>query len=159
MRRARVSIAALLWLAACVGAPPRPLPEAPQPEGDGPIGRPFSVELVQAGQPLHLESVRGRVTLICALGDAAEQVVEICSREKAHFRDRLAVVGLATGVEPYAEAPFRVYRDPGGEALRKSMEIEGGSRVVVIGVPGRVLAVVEEAQLGGLRALLNRLLP
>src|SRR5690606_5445130 len=123
MRKKRTSAAALTaaFLCACAaGGRTAPL-EGPSPQSDDPvIGRPFRVELPRGGErTLRLEGVRGRITLVCVLGESAERVADACAGVRERWRDRVAMVGIWVG-EPgdLTGLPFRAYVDPGGESLR-----------------------------------------
>lgn len=158
-RLLRLLLAAWLAAAACAGpagvAPPSPIQaEAKEP----PLGRMLRLELRFAGEPLVLEAVVGRVTLLCVLGEEREPMIDACRSAQAEWGDRLAVVGLSTTSElPHGVAPFRVYTDPEGAELKSRLEIGPGSAAILTDRRGRVAAVLGPDRLEELDRTLDSL--
>lgn len=164
MRKKRTSAAALTvaFLCACAaGGRTAPL-EGPSPQSDDPvIGRPFRVELPRGGErTLRLEGVRGRITLVCVLGESAERVADACAGVRERWRDRVAMVGIWVG-EPgdLTGLPFRAYVDPGGESLRRELQIDPRSQVLVLDVRGRLVRRLGLDELDALQDDIARRLP
>lgn len=152
----------LLGAAACAAGPEPARLEAPRVESDDPaIGQPFSVELPRGERSVRLEGVRGRVTLVCILGDAYERVADACAQVRKRWRDRVEMVGIWVGSEPgdLSGLPFRAYVDLGGEALRRSFGGEADSQVLVLDVRGRVARRIGLGELDRLADEVSRLLP
>lgn len=124
------------------------------------IGKPFAVELPRGERSVRLEGVRGRITLICILGEAPELVAEACSGVRDRWQDRVAMVGIWVS-EPgdLTGLPFRAYVDPGGEALRQGLEVAAVSQVLILDVRGRLVSVLGLDELGGLIDEVARRLP
>lgn len=154
--------AALVASACAVGPRQAPRIEAPRPESEDPsIGQPFAVELPRGGErSLRLEGVRGRITLVCVLGEAAERVADACADVRDRWRDRVAMVGIWVS-EPgdLTGLPFRAYVDPGGEALRRELQLDPDSQVLVLDVRGRLVRRVGLDELEGLLDEVARRLP
>lgn len=156
------AVGALLAAGACAVGPPPARIEAPRMESEDPtIGRPFTVELPRGGErSVRLEGVRGRITLICILGEAAERVADACAGVRERWRDRVAMVGIWVS-EPgdLTGLPFRAYVDPGGEALRQGLDVDADSQVLVLDVRGRVVRRLGLDELGSLTEEVARRLP
>lgn len=132
----------LLGAGACAVGPEPARLEAPRVESEDPIlGQPFAVEIPRDGdRTLRLEGVRGRITLICILGEAAERVADACAGVRERWQDRVAMVGIWVGeVGDATGLPFRAYVDPGGEALRQGLPTPVDSQVLVLDVRGRIV--------------------
>lgn len=156
-----LGILPLLLLVSCVG-PESSRPEGPTLTGEIPaVGRPFSLDLVDAGRPVRLEGVPGRVTLVCVLQEEIEQIVTACMDQSQRWGDRVAVVGLATNgqlLDPTV-LPFRFYLDPQGEELTRSLNLQPYSQVVVVDVRGRVADSVPLGRIDSLTPIVSRLIP
>lgn len=162
MSRFGIPVIGLLVLASCATPEPRAAPEAPTLSGDQPaIGRRFSLELTEAGRPLVLEGVKGRVTLVCVLHEEPEIIIDTCRQAQERWLDRVAVVGLATNgqlLDP-ATVPFRFYLDPQGEALGSALNLSPHSQVIVVDVRGRVADALPIGRLAELEPMLSRMVP
>ncbi|HEY0841147.1 MAG TPA: hypothetical protein VGD74_13245 [Vulgatibacter sp.] len=157
MKRALVCI---LVAAGCAGPAPVPLePPATEGEGQSPgIGRLLELELESPGGPVSLRAVTGRVTVVCVVRKGEARVVRACERAAAHFADRVTVVGVDTSgaIDP-ATVPFRLYGDPEGSQLAEKLDLDPAPKVVATDKRGRVLRVVQPADLDVLEATLRRL--
>lgn len=150
-----------ILLFSCAIGPEPVRVEAPRVESeDSIIGKPFAVELPRGERSVRLEGVRGRITLICILGEFAEEVAEACASVRDRWQDRVAMVGIWVR-EPgdLTGLPFRAYVDPGGEALRQGLEVSTESQVLVLDVRGRLVNVIGLDELGGLLDEVARRLP
>lgn len=161
MRKKHVLGIGFLLAAGCVIGPEPARVEAPRIEAEDPvIGKPFEVELPRGERSVRLEGVRGRITLVCILGESAERVADACADVRDRWRDRVAMVGIWVR-EPgdLTGLPFRAYVDPGGEALRQGLEVDAESQVLVLDVRGRLVNVVGLEELSRLSEEVARRLP
>lgn len=147
--RAFWTLAAAILLSCA--APGGPRPEGPALYGEDPgAGQQFSLDLTDGGRPIRLEGVPGRVTLVCVLQEEPERIVHACVNQDRIWGDRVAVVGLATNGQLLEDVPFRVYLDPQGEELGRSLQLGPYSQVIVVDVRGRVAQVVPLGRIEGL---------
>lgn len=128
---------------------------------DPAIGQRFAVELPRGERSVRLEGVRGRVTLVCILGEAHEQVADACATVRERWGDRVEMVGIWVGSEPgdLTGLPFRAYVDLGGEALRQAFGAGTESEVLVLDVRGRLVERVGVDELDHLIDEVSRRLP
>jgi len=143
----------------CAGPTTSALPAPPQAEAkEPPLGRVLKLELEAAGQPLLLEAVVGRVTVLCVLGEGGDRIVDVCRNARLFWGDRIAVVGLSTAADRgFRQAPFRVYADPDGTQLRSVLSLGPDSVVIVTDRRGRVAKVLGLDRLGELDRALHQI--
>ncbi|WP_373046072.1 hypothetical protein [Vulgatibacter sp.] len=183
----RLSLAALLVAAACAQPEIVEPPDPPRLVGEvSAIGRPLDLEVEGRGTPIRLQGVTGRVTAVCVLGSGggapatgagggggaeaaeppgagtlvpeADQVLRACEKTAARLADRIAVVGLTTDATlDLDRLPLRTFRDPQGEALRESLDLEPRSQVILADQQGRVAEVIGAGELERLETAAARL--
>jgi hypothetical protein len=141
----RTRLLATLALAGCgVGpvAPAKPAP--PALAGDFPaVGRPLDLSLQSLAGGVRLTAVPGRVTVVC-LDPGEGGVLSACSAVQARFGDRVAVVGVSFSPDgPLTSAPFRVFRDANGAAVKEKLELPAEPAVLLVDRQGRVRDVVK----------------
>ena len=131
------------------GAPGMPPPEREAAADAAPVPAPPPAgEIPQP--PARREAPR--------LAAGARQVLDACQRVADALEDRIAVVGLTTDPALDLDAmPMRTYRDPGGKAIRASLELEDRSQVILVDQQGRVAEVFGTDRVGELDGAARRL--
>jgi hypothetical protein len=128
-----------MLLAGCaMGAEGDNKPAPPVVKGDQPaIGRKLELELTSTTGKIALAGVPGRVTVICAVEEAAG--LAPCTAALARYADRVAVAGLwiSDGPIPVVDVPYRVFSDPGGKKILEKLELKG-PHVIVVDRQGRI---------------------
>lgn len=143
----------LLSLAACAEIEVMEPLQPPKMRGSIPaVGRPLDLRVEGQGSVVRLRGVTGRVTAICILGgepDSGAATRQACAEVQARLQDRVAAVGLFTGEgDPPDDLPIRVFRDPGGAALRRSLELDPIPGIVLVDRRGLVAEVLRGDRLG-----------